>query len=42
MAKTPNVGKAAPDFTLPGVLVTAQGAARADYTLSARRGSRSC
>lgn len=38
MAKTPDVGKAAPDFTLPGVLVTAQGAARADYTLSARRG----
>lgn len=38
MAKTPDVGKAAPDFTLPGVLVTAEGAARADYTLSAQRG----
>ena len=33
MAKTPEVGKAAPDFTLPGVLVTAEGAVRADYTL---------
>jgi peroxiredoxin Q/BCP len=38
MAKTPEVGKTAPDFTLPGVLVTAEGAARADYTLSAQRG----
>ena len=38
MAKTPAVGKTAPAFTLPGVLVTAEGAARADYTLSAQRG----
>ena len=38
MAKTPEVGKTAPDFTLPGVLVTGDGAARADYTLSAQRG----
>ncbi len=38
MAKTPAVGKTAPDFTLPGVLVTGEGAARADYTLSAQRG----
>jgi len=37
MAKTPEVGKAAPDFTLPGVLVTGEEAARADYTLSAQR-----
>src|SRR5450432_1923574 len=39
MAKTPEVGKTAPDFTLPGVLVTADGAPRADYTLSAQRGT---
>ena len=38
MAKTPEAGTTAPDFTLPGVLVTAEGAARADYTLSAQRG----
>jgi peroxiredoxin Q/BCP len=39
MAKTPDVGKAAPDFTLPGVLMTGEEAARADYTLSAQRGT---
>ena len=39
MAKTPDIGQAAPDFTLPGVLLTDGDAAQADYTLSAQRGS---
>jgi len=38
MAKAPEVGTIAPDFTLPGVLVTGAAAERADYTLSAQRG----
>ena len=38
MAKTPDVGAAAPDFTLPGVLVLHGHATRGDYTLSAQRG----
>lgn len=38
MAKTPDKGMAAPDFTLPGVLVAADDAARSDYTLSSQRG----
>jgi thioredoxin-dependent peroxiredoxin len=38
MAKTPDVGRAAPDFTLPGVLVHGGAAERGDYTLSAQRG----
>jgi peroxiredoxin Q/BCP len=38
MAKTPDAGTAAPDFTLPGVLVTSGTAERADYALSAQRG----
>jgi len=38
MAKPPEAGTAAPDFTLPGVLLTAGGATRADYTLSEQRG----
>ena len=38
MAKTPDVGTAAPDFTLPGVLVPDGNATRGDYTLSEQRG----
>ena len=38
MAKTPEVGMPAPDFTLPGVLVADGEAVRADYALSAQRG----
>ena len=38
MAKTPDVGTAAPDFTLPGVLVSDGDTTREDYTLSAQRG----
>lgn len=38
MAKTPDTGTAAPDFTLPGILVQDGAAARGDYTLSAQRG----
>ena len=38
MAKTPEVGAPAPDFTLPGVVLTGDGPQRADYTLSAQRG----
>jgi peroxiredoxin Q/BCP len=38
MAKTPEVGRPAPDFTLPGIVVAADTSARADYTLSAQVG----
>jgi thioredoxin-dependent peroxiredoxin len=38
MAKTPDIGVAAPDFTLPGVALTGGQAERGDYTLSAQRG----
>jgi thioredoxin-dependent peroxiredoxin len=38
LAKTPDTGRAAPDFTLPGVLLTDGDAVEADYTLSAHRG----
>jgi peroxiredoxin Q/BCP len=38
MARSPGVGAGAPDFTLPGVLITDGAAAHADYTLSAQRG----
>lgn len=38
MAKTPAVGTAAPDLTLPGVLLANGNATRGDYTLSAQRG----
>jgi thioredoxin-dependent peroxiredoxin len=38
MAKTPELGQPAPDFTLPGVVLAGDGAERADYTLSAQRG----
>jgi thioredoxin-dependent peroxiredoxin len=39
MARTPDVGQVAPDFTLPGVLLAGDQARRADYTLSAHRGA---
>jgi peroxiredoxin Q/BCP len=38
MAKTPEAGTAAPDFTLPGVVLLDGNATRGDYTLSAQRG----
>jgi thioredoxin-dependent peroxiredoxin len=38
LAKTPEIGTTAPDFTLPGVSVAGGTAERADYTLSAQRG----
>ena len=39
MAKTPEVGEAAPDFTLPGVALAEGQAVRGEYTLSAMRGA---
>jgi peroxiredoxin Q/BCP len=39
MAKTPEVGEAAPDFTLPGVALADGQAQRGEYTLSAMRGA---
>ena len=38
MANTPDLGVAAPDFTLPGVVLADSQATRGDYTLSAQRG----
>jgi thioredoxin-dependent peroxiredoxin len=38
MAKSPAVGATAPDFTLPGVLISGGEAGHADYRLSAHRG----
>jgi thioredoxin-dependent peroxiredoxin len=38
LAKTPETGREAPDFTLPGVLITGEDAEQADYTLSSQRG----
>jgi peroxiredoxin Q/BCP len=39
MASTPETGRTAPDFTLPGVVLGDDGAlAHADFTLSAQRG----
>ena len=38
MAKTPEVGAVAPDFTLPGVTLAGGQAERGEYTLSAQRG----
>lgn len=39
MAKTPELGTAAPDFTLPGVQVSGAAAQRGEFTLSALRGA---
>jgi thioredoxin-dependent peroxiredoxin len=38
VAKVPDVGQAAPDFTLPGILLAGGDAARGEYTLSQQRG----
>jgi thioredoxin-dependent peroxiredoxin len=38
LAKTPDTGRAAPDFTLPGVMLKDGDAVEAEYTLSALRG----
>jgi thioredoxin-dependent peroxiredoxin len=38
MAKTPEIGHEAPDFTLPGVLVTGDAAEQSEFTLSGQRG----
>jgi peroxiredoxin Q/BCP len=38
MARSPALGAAAPDFTLPGILISGGDVSRADYTLSAHRG----
>jgi len=38
LAKTPEIGQAAPDFTLPGMELQGGEAVRGDYTLSANRG----
>jgi len=39
LAKTPETGQKAPDFTLPGVEMQGGTAVRSDYTLSAHRGT---
>jgi peroxiredoxin Q/BCP len=39
MARTPAAGEPAPDFTLPGVLVSGGAAQQAGYTLSEHRGA---
>ena len=39
MAKTPETGQAAPDFTLPGVMLAGGDAVQSEYSLSAQRGS---
>jgi thioredoxin-dependent peroxiredoxin len=39
MAKTPEVGEPAPDFTLPGVALADGQAVRGEYALSAMRGA---
>jgi len=38
MAKTPEVGAPAPDFTLPGIVLSDGTVERGEYTLSAERG----
>jgi peroxiredoxin Q/BCP len=38
MARTPQVGAAAPDFTLPGAVLAGDAVEHGDYTLSAQRG----
>ena len=39
MAKTPETGQVPPDFTLPGIELTGDEAAQAEYTLSDQRGT---
>ena len=38
MAKTPEIGQIAPDFTLPGIQLTGSGVSQSEYTLSQQRG----
>lgn len=38
MAKTPEIGQIAPDFTLPGIELTSSGVSQSEYTLSQQRG----
>lgn len=38
MAKTPEIGQIAPDFTLPGISLTGSQISRSEYTLSLHRG----
>ncbi len=38
MAKTPEIGQLAPDFTLPGIELTGSEISRSEYTLSQQRG----
>jgi thioredoxin-dependent peroxiredoxin len=39
VAKTPEIGQSAPDFTIPGVTLADGEGVRSDYTLSALRGT---
>jgi thioredoxin-dependent peroxiredoxin len=39
LAKTPETGQAAPDFTLPGVMLAGGDVVQTEYSLSAQRGS---
>lgn len=39
LARTPETGQAAPDFTLPGVVLADGDGVQSEYTLSAQRGS---
>jgi thioredoxin-dependent peroxiredoxin len=39
VARTPDIGQPAPDFTLTGVLVTGEEAIRGEYALSKLRGT---
>jgi len=39
VARTPELGQALPDFTLPGIDLAGDQATRGDYTLSAQRGA---
>jgi thioredoxin-dependent peroxiredoxin len=38
MASTPEIGAPAPDFTLPGIVLSGSDVERRDFTLSASRG----
>jgi thioredoxin-dependent peroxiredoxin len=38
VAKTPEIGQIAPDFTLPGIQLTGSGVSQSEYTLSQQRG----
>lgn len=38
MAKTPEIGQVAPDFTLPGITLTGSEVGTSEYTLSQQRG----